>query len=380
MVLIVSYFSLFLLVFDLAVPPVKFIGSAPFSLLLTLSVLLLKRPKILTGSIKHFFSPFYVYYFIVVFFVVLRVLFSGEFDYLLSMMKSMVIFTAAVLYLLVFGCDKLNDKLINIFFANAVVCFVAGTFPSILELVYFFKSGSPEPGFIPYRNAFLAGSGYFGISSVYSVIILVSTHKLVKDGFSLSLSLKFLLIVGAGVIAGRTTFIGLAISIIYLMTKSVKYSLLVLCLIAILVSVILSVDSLSIYSSWLFEFFSLDDGSISLSRTASTNELETMYFMPSNDMTWLFGDGRYVDGDAYYMHTDAGYMRNLFFGGVPFVMAVASFAILSAYKSKSNFYIFFALPLLLLLHYKGAFILNNPAGVPLVILLSFWFNSERKLL
>lgn len=373
-----SYFSLYLLVFDLAIPPVKMVGSAPFSLLISFAVLLICRNKLnVKAQVKKFTAPFFVFYFVIICFALFRILFSGELNYLLSIFKSFVIFTSATFYLLAFGCDRINDRLINIFFINGVICLVAGSVPAILEWVYFFKSGVPEPGFIPYRNAFLAGSGYFGMASAYAVIILLCAHKLVNDGLSVNFAIKFMVILVAGVLAGRTAFVGVAISFIYIMSQSVKYSGLGVLLVAGVVAIILSVDALSVYASWMFEFISFDGDSIALSRTSSTDVLDKMYFMPAHDSTWLWGDGRYVDGDSYYMHTDAGYMRNLFFGGLPFVTAVITYACLFAFKSKSFFFTLFILPLAFVLHYKGAFILNNPASVPILTLLAFWFYHEK---
>ncbi|MBL0578953.1 hypothetical protein JD491_15225 [Aeromonas caviae] len=369
---LLSYISLFLLVFDLAIPPIKIIGSAPFSIIISFSVLLMKKSDDIVNAVKRFSVPFFTVYFIVLFFVAFRIFFSGEQNYLLSIFKSFLIFFSAISYLAAFGGERINDKLINIFFVNGVICLVAGSIPSVLELVYLFKSGLPVPGFIPYRDAFLAGSGYFGISSIYAIIILFCAHKLINEGLSFSFAIKFMVILVAGVLAGRTAFVGIIISLIYIASKSIKYSVIGFFMITCIVVIILSVDAFSVYSSWIFEFVSFNGDSVSLSRTSSTDELNTMYFMPNDGTTWLWGDGRYVDGEGYYMGTDAGYMRNLFFGGLPFVMAAIVYACLFAFKSKSFFFTFYVLPLVFALHYKGAFILNNPAGVPVLTLLSFW--------
>ncbi|MFQ2917728.1 hypothetical protein ACK3YF_00615 [Aeromonas allosaccharophila] len=356
----------------MAIPPIKIIGSAPFSLFISFSVLLMKNSDGVVNAVKRFSIPFFTIYFFVIFFVALRIFFSGEQNYLFSIFKSFLIFFSAISYLAAFGGVRINDKLINIFFVNGVICLVAGSIPSVLEIVYLFKSGVPVPGFIPYRDAFLAGSGYFGISSIYAIIILLCAHKLINEGLSLSFAIKFMVILVVGVLAGRTAFVGIVISFIYIASKSVKYSVIGFFLFTCIVVIILSVDAFSVYSSWVFEFVSLDGNSVSLSRTSSTDELNTMYFMPNDGTTWLWGDGRYVDGEGYYMGTDAGYMRNLFFGGLPFVMAVIVYACLFAFKSKNYFFTFYVLPLVFALHYKGAFILNNPAGVPVLTLLSFW--------
>lgn len=380
MLSMLSYLSLFLLVFDLAIPPVQFIGSAPFSLLISLGVLIIGRRHIGNSlELTKFFAPFYAFYFVFLFYIALRIVFSGEINYLLSTFKSLLIFSAAVLYLFVFGCERINDKLINIFFANGVICLIAGSIPVVLDWVYLFKVGVREVEHIPYRNAFLAGSGYFGMASAYALIILLCAHKLVRNGVSPSFIIKFIIILIAGVLAGRTAFVAILISFAYIMSKSVKYSILGGGIIILLVCIVLSVDMLSVYSEWIFEFVSINGDSISLSSTSSTDALKQMYFIPTNDSTWIWGDGRYIDGDGYYMNTDAGYMRNLFFGGLPFVFLIVLYTFVFAIKSKSNFFLLFILPLLFALHYKGVFILNNPAGVAVLALLAYWFYHEFKI-
>ncbi|WP_438288216.1 hypothetical protein [Edwardsiella tarda] len=372
-----SYFSLFLLVFDLAIPPIKFIGSAPFSLLISvLFILSAKRP--IRKEVQEFSSPLFFIYFIILLFVVFRVIFSGEVGYLLSTLKSFLIFLSAIAYIIAFGISDINDKLINIFFVNGLICFIAGSFPEVLALVNFFKIENHEIGSIVFRNSFLSGSGYFGISSIYAIIILLCGYKLVNDGASLSFLIKFLVILLAGVIAGRTAFIGVAVAFFYVVTKSIKYSILSILLVCSLVIIILSNSELSVYSSWIFEFIKINGGSISFTSTSSTDELSRMYFLPQELLTYIVGDGRYVEDGKYYMGTDAGYMRNLFFGGIPFVIFVIIYACFFAYKSKNAFFWFFMLPLAFLLHYKGVFILNNPASVPVFTLLSFWlFHCNR---
>lgn len=79
--------------------------------------------------------------------------------------------------------------------------------------------------------------------------------------------------------------------------------------------------------------------------TKSTQELESMYFMP-NDKTIFIGDGRYTNLDgSYYMHTDVGFMRPLLYHGVfPLV-----FYYLVGFLPLLNIYLKTRVPLLYLL-------------------------------
>jgi hypothetical protein len=66
--------------------------------------------------------------------------------------------------------------------------------------------------------------------------------------------------------------------------------------------------------SWALEPFInfVKRGSFEIS---SSTVFQSMYIMPESD-TFIFGDGRYMDGVGYYMHTDVGFLRPIFFWGV----------------------------------------------------------------
>lgn len=52
--------------------------------------------------------------------------------------------------------------------------------------------------------------------------------------------------------------------------------------------------------------------------TGSTDRLQTMFVLPDNLKTWLIGDGWFVhpdDPNGFYKHTDVGYLRFIFYCG-----------------------------------------------------------------
>lgn len=80
----------------------------------------------------------------------------------------------------------------------------------------------------------------------------------------------------------------------------------------------------------------VDDGDINIK---STQAVTNMYTLPSNELTYLFGDGRFYDESnpsKFYMSTDVGYMRLLYFGGIPitiiYLLLNLSFCILPITK------------------------------------------------
>jgi hypothetical protein len=147
---------------------------------------------------------------------------------------------------------------------------------------------------------------------------------------------------------------------------------------------------------WAFEMFQNNSGG--MFETRSSNELKTMYFMPSF-WTAVFGDGFYVnpkDPTAYYMNTDAGYMRHLLFYGVTgcilqlsiyccmfFQMAKFSSSVHGSLIVKV--FLLFLFVYFLLSHLKGDLLMGADMPIKLVFLLyvlfiSFHSNSKQPVL
>lgn len=64
----------------------------------------------------------------------------------------------------------------------------------------------------------------------------------------------------------------------------------------------------------------IEDGNVNIK---STQAVTNMYSLPDNELTYLFGDGRFYDpsnSSKFYMSTDVGYMRLLYFGGIPLTL------------------------------------------------------------
>jgi hypothetical protein len=371
---IFSYLSLFLLVFDLAIPGIGRIGSAPLSAVISI-VWILTRGANEVGVIKT--SKGLVFVYAAIFFqVALRLLFSlgEEMSFFFSSAKSLVILISALLYVKAFLCKDTGRQIVNIFVLNAVICLVAGTYTPLLDIVYKFKAGGDlDPGFIPYRNAFLSGSGYYGIGAPYAVVFLLSMVLLLNFSGKKNLFeyFKIMLIAIAGMLAARTMFVGIAFGFAYVLWRRPLFTVPAIALLAVAIVVLLSFDQTAQYSDWMFEMFINDSSSGSGSQ--STDHLMTMYFVPE-PMTLLFGDGRYSEGDLYYMETDAGYMRHMLFGGLPIMLSVLLIPVVLAKISRSIAFGLFIVPLVYILHVKGNFIYNSPAGMPLLILIAFWMR------
>ena len=163
--------------------------------------------------------------------------------------------------------------------------------------------------------------------------------------------LAFLLIAIVGNIIARTTIVGIVLALAYLIytiglhrfkiNKGAGYLiswLVGILLVAIPLLTILYHTNEQIHDNLRFAF----EGFFSLAEKGrwevSSNEvLKSMIVFPDNPHTWLIGDGYFEDPTerdpyytgrnffGYYMQTDIGYLRFIFYGGIPCLLAMAAF-------------------------------------------------------
>ena len=179
-----------------------------------------------------------------------------------------------------------------------------------------------------------------------SVALLVKTDKSQNN---LKNALFFLLLLVSVFLAGRTGVFGILLALLillipvtitevplYKITKFVIFLCLVTVPLFFLIRSRVPDTVVNIvqknFLPWAVEMFQNDNGAVL--ETRSSNELKTMYFVPSVK-TILLGDGYYqnpVDKNRYYMDTDAGYMRHLFFYGFFGSILLVSLYILIFYQ------------------------------------------------
>lgn len=109
--------------------------------------------------------------------------------------------------------------------------------------------------------------------------------------------------------------------------------------------------------SWAFEFYFsyIESGNI---ETSSTNALMDMYFLPTNEISILFGEGYYAnphDSESNYIHSDSGYIRTIFFGGLLTMGVVLAYYIylIFIFKKLTNKNEFMFILLLFLIYFIG---------------------------
>lgn len=134
------------------------------------------------------------------------------------------------------------------------------------------------------------------------------------------------LFVVAGIFSGRTFFIILLLTVIYIyllnkrkgLWKTFKECVALFFPVALIsfLGIIYFLAANQDAIKWAFELFlNMSNGEIG---SDSTDTLMYMLqILPDNLYTWLLGDGRAetVDG-AFYMNTDSGYLRSIFYWGI----------------------------------------------------------------
>ena len=194
------------------------------------------------------------------------------------------------------------------------------------------------------------------------IAFLMNIHKerlSVKQIWVYMISYAIIGVVGNMV--ARTTSVGIAISLLYLLVvfKPWEFSILksslgiwkhiviaVLVLIPIVYVLYTTNDQFRQLFRFAFEalFNFIEKGEW---ETSSTNRLQTMYVFPESWKTWIIGDGyfsnpysdpnfvgKYIGG--YYMGTDVGYLRFIFYSGLVGLIAFSAFIIYASYTCMIN--------------------------------------------
>ena len=267
------------------------------------------------------------------------------------------------------------------------------------------------------KNLFSGGFRFLGfafnstwdLSIVQSMAIMYICllFKLDKKEINLKNTLFFLLLAMSIFLTGRTGFIGLLLGLIILIVpssfkevpllKATKFfgKLMAITLpLFFLIIITLPSDVKDVVEKnvmpWAFELFQNETGG--KVETASSNELQAMYFVPEPS-TFLIGDGYYVnpyDTTRYYMDTDAGYMRHILFYGIVgclLMTTIYGMIFLKIYKSstvlgKSNSLKLFSILVafyFFLSHVKGDLFLGADMPIKSLFLLMALLTGIEKI-
>ncbi|WP_057830218.1 hypothetical protein [Colwellia sp. TT2012] len=374
---------LFFIAFDPQVPFLpNGVGFSFLSLcfLLIGGVMKLKHPD--TNQVLLLSKPYFLLFFFCAVFITLRLILNGgvNFVFYLSFFRAFVTFSSIVLWIIVFNEDFKKNNFIYyiaiIYVFNAVINFLAGTFPNVLGFLEVFRgvSISNELGGNPYRNSYIAGAGYYSIGTAYGLIALLISFYIVRGeikGYAYPLILGIVSI--SGFIAARTSFFAVAPALLYLIQARPIYSVYFTVIFFFLLNLVIMLPLLNPYLDWMMLFFDLENNS------SASHLLSKMYFWPGTDV-FFYGKGIINDGSNAY--TDGGYMQDIIFGGVFFLLlklyflGVFTFSYLRTYPLFTLFVTFSVL----LFHFKGLFLYNNAQGMAAFYFIYFYLgrlkNSE----
>lgn len=370
---------LFLLVFDPQVPlmpnGVGFSFVVFFVLIIPFTLKFFNGPS---GPIVKASAPLFVMFFLAFILIISRVLLSGggNLVFSLSLLKAVCLFSAIFFYFFIFYKRGVADEFFYsfalVYFMNAIFNFAAGTYPEYFEVFKMFRSESISDslGMNPYRDSFLAGSGYFSIGTGYGLAALLLAFYLVRNkAISIFAVLALALISVAGFVAARTSFFAIFFAFSYILFNRPVYAFYVLGIGVAVASLILVLPFFEPYINWLTSFF------VDFESSESANYLlNEMYFWPDME-TLLFGAGAVNDGR--FIYTDAGYMQDILFGGVMFLLIKLFFVLVFFDCARRVSWVFAMLfcVSILIFHMKGLFLYNNAQGMAVYYIAYFYLYS-----
>ncbi|MGO1759653.1 MAG: O-antigen polymerase [Mammaliicoccus vitulinus] len=184
--------------------------------------------------------------------------------------------------------------------------------------------------FLGIGSSFFGGIIKYGFA-FFSVLILPYVHHNFLTRNKLFYWISVLIVFSGGLLTSRSFIIAIALG--FLMVSLLRSKNIIRFILTNIKIILISIPSLFIIYylfSLIFDTYQFDkvfnytfeifvnyfDGDGLTSN--STTGLKKMYVLPSNTVTWLFGDGRMQSlSGGYYMGTDVGYLRLIYYFGFP---------------------------------------------------------------
>lgn len=378
-----SYFFLFLVAFDPQLP--YFPNGVGFTALVVLILspfVFVKLRKSFSFEMCFFKKsiPFFILFIFALTLIILRIIMNegGNIAFVFSWFKALFVFTACLFVYLLFFSSKESkffiQSLIVVYFLNAILNFLAGTYPQLFGFLDVFRGAviSESLGNNPYRNSFVSGSGYFSIGTAYGLIVLLFSFYLVHSkskSFLLAAAVTITAI--TGFIAARTAFFAIAPALFYIFKSRFLYFILFVLAGAFFLYLLIDLPALQPYKMWMLSFFSLSND------RSGSYLIEKMYFWPG-EFIFFFGRGAVNDGS--FIYTDSGYMQDILFGGVLFLAIKLFFLMILVSRFFKDYPLFVTLVAfsVLAFHFKGAFIYSNAQGMAAFYFIYFYLCKFKE--
>lgn len=373
------YMLLFLIIFDPQIP--YFINGIGFTAIifpwLAAAYLIRNNGRIAKASVLGHAKFFAVLHLVVLFYSLVVIFVAGaNYEYLLSVAKSIIVFCAVVSYLLYYRPqfdEKFFSRVLFLYCLNAAINFLGGTFPEYFWWTEVFRGRvlSDSIGLNPYRNNFISGSGYYAIGTAYGLFCLLYIYfgSAKKNNFLESVGLIFAAI--AGFVGARTSMFAIGAGVAYMLKRFQVLKLLVLTAIGTLLLYFVLDEGgiLGPYKAWLLGFFK---GREDVSANYVLNE---MFFWPGGEIFFL-GSG-FADSAAF-TYSDSGFMQDILFGGILFMLVKFAFPLYFAARffRKDPVFVMLFLGVAITYQMKGAFFTNNAQGMAIFYIMYFFFCGK----
>lgn len=168
------------------------------------------------------------------------------------------------------------------------------------------------------------GTAFFGAGIIYGLTLILIVYVLVKSKFNvfqvLLLSLVYAFVFFVGVLTARTTIVGLAAGIIYLVVilfidrstqKTQFFQFIAFAALFGSIGYTLVYLYFPEFADWAFEVF-INYSTTREIRTQSSDSIEHMFILPDRFDVWVFGWAM-----MRFWGSDVGYTRLLFYVGLP---------------------------------------------------------------
>ncbi|MCW2488636.1 hypothetical protein J5069_22285 [Candidatus Symbiopectobacterium sp. NZEC127] len=235
--------------------------------------------------------------------------------------------------------------LIFVFVAQSLIQISAFLFPVVANFVHFFyleddiSNLYEKSGMI--RGLALASSSGWGLAVGYACVFILFTKRfLIEKKISLFVVLIGVLLFVGCFFSGRTAFVGALLSFFYYCFSSKRLTLKIK-------EVLIFIIPLGILLFLSLMFFGSDSSAINKvlgfafepiynyinSGRLETHSTNTLMDMWDKDVTiedFMYGVGVFTDPNTgkYYMQTDVGYLRNLYYGGILWVLIISVYHLL----------------------------------------------------
>lgn len=250
--------------------------------------------------------------------------------------------------------SKIEKYLIYIYLVQSIIIIIAFLSPSFFKIVQMFQYENVQDvanRYLTrsvYRGLALSGDQFFGLSASFGLMMIFVINNYVNSANLKWLIILFLLTF-SNMFVGRTGFVGLGFSFLFLflypnkppwiITRMLLYIFWVLFSFVLLFPSVLQVlqDVVFPYAFQLYYNY-VQYGSFS---SSSTDRLFEMYEESNfGFITILIGDGLFLQPNgSYYKSTDSGYMRQIFYGGVFFLLYTIAFYAKLLFKISYSFFV-----------------------------------------